>query len=95
MPEDDRPVGNAGWLAAQFADLRANNLAFLRGLNLTDEQLDRTGEHPVLGEVKLRSLLATWTVHDLNHLHQITKSLAKRYQESVGPWKGYLGILDL
>lgn len=95
MPDEaERAVGDAGELAAQFADLRAENLAFLKGLNLTDEQLDRTGEHPALGTVKLRNLLATWVVHDLNHLHQITKSLAKRYQAAVGPWKGYLGILE-
>ncbi|HLC21582.1 MAG TPA: DinB family protein [Candidatus Methylomirabilis sp.] len=86
---------SAAQLLAQFGDLRAQNLAALRGLKLKPADYDRDGEHPVLGTVNLRQLLATWVVHDLNHLHQIAKTLAKRYGESVGPWRPNLAILGL
>ena len=86
---------SVGRLLAQFADLRAQNLAALRDLQLKPADYDREGEHPVLGTVNLRQLLATWVVHDLNHLHQIAKTLAKRYGESVGPWRPNLAILGL
>jgi hypothetical protein len=82
-------------LLTQFADLRRQNISALQGLNLTQADLDREGEHPVLGVVHLRQLLATWVVHDMNHLHQIAKTLAKRYGESVGPWRPNLAILDI
>ena len=86
---------SAAQLLAQFGDLRAQNLAALRGLKLKPADYDRDGEHPVLGTVNLRQLLATWVVHDLNHLHQIAKTLAKRYAELVGPWRPNLAILGL
>jgi hypothetical protein len=85
----------ADQLLAQFAELRAQSLAALRGLNLTESDYGRQAEHPVLGTVNLGQLLATWVVHDLNHLHQIAKTLAKRHRESVGPWRPNLAILDL
>jgi hypothetical protein len=85
----------AAQLIAKFAQLRQESLSFLRGLDLRSDQFDRRAEHPTLGTVSLGQLLATWVVHDLNHLHQITKSLAKRYQASVGPWRRNLAILDL
>jgi hypothetical protein len=55
--------------------------------------LDRRGLHPSLGEVTLRELLATWAVHDLDHIGQIYAGLAGSHDTDVGPWKGYLGIL--
>ena len=61
---------------------------------LTDEQLDLTGIHPTFGEVTLRQLLATWVVHDLNHIRQIVRFMARKYDEAVGPWKEYLTILN-
>jgi hypothetical protein len=76
-----------------FAALRAENLAALRALRLTPEQLDRRGMHPELGTVTLAELLATWVVHDLNHLHQIAKAMAYQYRDQVGPWTAYLSIL--
>jgi hypothetical protein len=82
-------------LLTQFADLRKQNLSTLRGLDLTEAEFDREGQHPVLGTVSLRQLLATWVVHDMNHLHQIAKTLAKRYRQAVGPWRPNLAILDL
>ena len=76
-----------------FATLRAKNLADLRARNLTPDQLDRRGTHPVFGGVTLRQLLATWAVHDLNHLSQVAKAMAFQYRHEVGPWKEYLSIL--
>lgn len=81
-------------LLARFRELRADNLARLRELALTPEQLERKGRHPELGEVSLRQLLATWAVHDLGHLRQIARVLAKQYRDAVGPWKQYLPVLD-
>jgi hypothetical protein len=80
-------------LLQAFATLRQQNLAALRSLRLTPEQLDLRGQHPALGQVTLRQLLATWVVHDLNHLHQIAKAMAFQYQKEVGPWREYLSIL--
>jgi hypothetical protein len=79
-------------LVERFAALRADNLAALRGL-VTDADLGRRGLHPSLGEVTLRELLATWSVHDLDHISQIYAGLAGSHDADVGPWKVYLGIL--
>ena len=76
-----------------FATLRASNLARFRELRLTEGDLDRRGRHPELGPVTMRQHLATWAAHDLGHLAQIARVMAKRYGEDVGPWKAYLSIL--
>jgi hypothetical protein len=76
-----------------FESLRAENLAALKALRLDADQLDRVGTHPELESVTLRELLATWTVHDLAHLGQIARVMAKQYGTEVGPWKEYLPIL--
>ena len=81
-------------LLAEFAQLRAENLDTLRGWNLTDQHLALEGEHPSLGPVTLRQLLSTWVAHDLGHIAQTTRVMAKRYREAVGPWRAYLPILD-
>jgi hypothetical protein len=79
-------------LVERFAALRRENLARLGEL-VTDADLDRRGLHPTLGEVTLRELLATWSVHDLNHVAQIFAAMAGSRDADVGPWKAYLGIL--
>jgi hypothetical protein len=79
-------------LVRRFGELRASNLAALGEL-VTDADLDRRGLHPSLGEVTLRELLATWAVHDLDHIAQVYAGLAGSYDAEVGPWKEYLGIL--
>lgn len=79
-------------LLAEFADLRASNLGELDRL-VTDADLDRRGLHPSLGQVTLRELLATWSVHDLDHVAQVYAGLAGSRDDAVGPWKAYLGIL--
>jgi hypothetical protein len=80
-------------LLETFANLRSKNLADFRAMKLTEAQLDRAGTHPEFGRVTLRQLLATWVVHDLNHLHQIAKSMAFQYRDEVGPWRDRLSIL--
>lgn len=85
---------STGDLLATFAELRRENVAALVGLKLTDDDLNRTGLHPEFGEVRLGQLLATWVVHDLNHLRQIVQSMARVYTEAVGPWSAYLLILE-
>ena len=79
-------------LVEQFARLRAENLARLEQL-VAEADLDRRGMHPRLGEVTLRELLATWAVHDLDHVAQIFAGMAASHDADVGPWKAYLGIL--
>lgn len=81
-------------LLEEFAGLRAANLATVRAWNLTDRELALTGMHPDLGPVTLRQLLATWVAHDLAHLGQVTRVMAKRYREAVGPWRAFLGVMD-
>jgi hypothetical protein len=78
----------------EFGRVRSSNLDELRALNLRPEDLERRGRHPALGVVTLSALLATWPVHDLTHLHQISRVLAHQYRETVGPWSGYLGVLQ-
>lgn len=80
-------------LLERFAELRGTNLARLRDLVGSDSDLDRRGLHPELGEVTLGQLLASWAVHDLDHLGQIHAALAGSQDLAVGPWKAYLGIL--
>ena len=82
-----------GELLDEFARLRRENLIELRALDLRPEDLDRRGRHPALGVVTLSELLATWAAHDLTHLHQISRVMAHQYQEAVGPWSQYLGVL--
>ena len=81
-------------LLDEFARLRSENLDDLRALNLRHEDLQLRGKHPALGAVTLSELLATWAVHDLTHLHQISRIMAHQYQETVGPWSRYLGVLQ-
>ncbi|HEV2853473.1 MAG TPA: DinB family protein [Thermoanaerobaculia bacterium] len=81
-------------LLDRFAELRQANLETVRSWRLTEDQLALPGRHPELGPVNLRQLLATWAVHDLNHIAQIARVLAKRYTEEVGAWRPYLSILN-
>lgn len=80
-------------LLTEFADLRARNLELLRSWTLTDQQLDLTAEHPSLGPVTLRQLLATWVAHDLGHIAQVARVMAKQLKQDVGPWVAYLPVL--
>lgn len=80
-------------LLDRFAELRRENLEIVRSWRLSEAQLVLPGRHPELGAVTLRELLATWAVHDLNHIGQISRVMAKRYTREVGVWREYLSIL--
>ena len=80
-------------LLEAFTDLRRQNLAELATWRLTSEQLQLTGEHPEFGQVTMEQLLATWVVHDLGHLAQVARVMAKQYRADVGPWQAYLPVL--
>ena len=80
-------------LLDEFIALRGDNLARLTKLNLQPAQLELKGTHPALGSVTLRQLLATWTAHDLAHILQVSRVMAKRYKQDVGPWAEYLSVM--
>ena len=80
-------------LLKQFKKLRTENLKELIAFNLSPDKLEKQGIHPDLGKAKLKELLSTWVVHDLGHIAQISRVMAKQYKSEVGPWKKYLGIL--
>lgn len=80
-------------LLEEFAALRTENLRTLRELNITAADLKKRGTHPAFGQVTLEELLATWVAHDLGHLAQIARTMAKQYTRAVGPWHAYLTIL--
>jgi len=81
-------------LLDEFEEVRNENLQWLKSLNLLENDLEKKGMHPVLGEVTLRNLLTTWVVHDLTHIAQITRVMAKQYREEMGPWPEFFRILN-
>ncbi len=89
----DSPGKTFATLLGEFERLRADNMATLTGWQLTDAQLALEGEHPELGPVTLRQLLAAWVVHDLGHIAQVARIMAKQYRDAIGPWPPYLPIV--
>jgi len=83
-----RPIGD---LLLEFAELRRKSLDDLRALN---PNLDAAGTHPEFGRVTLRQMLASWVVHDMSHISQIARVMAKQYAEATGPWRAYMTILQ-
>ena len=81
-------------LLTEFEDLRKINITWFRSLQLTETDLNRKGMHQILGEVTLGNLLATWVVHDLTHIAQITRVMAKQYKEEIGPWTEFFRIIN-
>lgn len=88
--DQNKPINE---LLDQFSRLRHQNLRDLFSLQLTESDLNKTGIHPEFGEVTLRQLLATWAAHDLGHIAQISRVMANKYQQDVGPWSKYLKII--
>jgi len=80
-------------LLIEFRKLRESNITMLEKFNLCENDFQKTGIHPEFGEVTLHQHLSTWTVHDLNHLYQISRAVGKQYTEDVGPWKKYLRLV--
>ncbi len=81
-------------LLDEFTSLRNENLSELLKLNISEDDLKKKASHPALGAVTLEQLLASWVVHDLNHIYQISRVMAKQYTNNVGPWKAYLKALN-
>jgi DinB superfamily len=81
-------------LLDEFTGLRTDNLRELEALHLTHADLERRGLHPALGVVTLGQLLATWVAHDLDHVVQISRVLARQYSDAVGPWRAYLRVIS-
>ena len=81
-------------LLSEFEKLRTANLKWLQSLNLTEGDLDKKGIHPGLGQVTLRQLLSTWVIHDLTHIAQVARVMAKQYKEEIGPWIEYFRIMN-
>jgi DinB superfamily len=81
-------------LLDEFEGVRKENMQWFTSLNLSEADLDKTGMHPKLGTVTLRNLLSTWVVHDLTHIAQITRVMAKQYKEAMGPWPEFFRILS-
>jgi hypothetical protein len=80
-------------LLATFEELRRENLATLASWSLTEADLEKTGTHPEFGRVTLAQLLATWVAHDLDHLVQIARTMARQYRGAAGPWTAYLSVM--
>ena len=85
-----KPIGS---LLDEFARLRAESLNTIASLRLDCDELAKVGRHPAIGRVTLSQLLATWAVHDLTHLHQVSRVMAYQYRDAVGPWINHLGVL--
>lgn len=81
-------------LLERFAEARSRSLTRLASLELDEAALDREGQHPALGRVTLRQLLAAWAVHDLAHLRQVARVMAKQYHQDVGPWERYFRVFQ-
>jgi len=81
-------------LLNEFERVRKENMVWFRSLDLTESDLDKKGMHPKLGEVTLRNLLSTWVVHDLTHIAQVTRVMAKQYKDEMGPWPEFFRILS-
>jgi|ERR1019366_2885570 hypothetical protein len=81
-------------LLHEFTEWRKNNILELREANLNEEKLNKKGIHPEFGEVTLRQLLATWVAHDLNHIFQICRVMARQYKEEIGPWTKYISVVN-
>lgn len=81
-------------LISEFKNLRKSNISELKSFELKNKDLELKGIHPEFGEITLEQLISTWVVHDLGHIAQISRVMAKQYETNVGPWKAYLGILN-
>jgi hypothetical protein len=81
-------------LLDEFEELRNKNMKWFRSLSISEADLDKKGSHSVLGQVTLRNLLSTWVIHDLTHIAQITRVMAKQYKEEMGPWLEFFRLMN-
>lgn len=80
-------------LLDEFEMARKNSLEVLKAMNISPADLDKTAIHPSFGRVTLRQLLATWVAHDLGHIVQVSRTMARQYKEEIGPWREYLSVM--
>ncbi len=80
-------------LCLEFRQCRFSNLELLNAMNLGETDFIKTGVHPQFGQVTLSQLLSTWMAHDLDHIYQIVRVMAKQYKDDAGPWVEFLRIL--
>lgn len=90
----DSAEKNLPQLLGEFEQFRSQNLIALKALHIKEAQLSLKGDHPAFGHVTLSQLLSAWVTHDLGHITQITRVMAKQYKEEVGPWKDYFSVLN-
>ena len=81
-------------LLYDFEIIRKENIVWFKALQLTEADLDKKGSHPKLGEVTMRNLLSTWVIHDLTHIAQVTRVMAKQYKKEMGPWLQFFRIME-
>jgi hypothetical protein len=81
-------------LLDEFDSLRKENMQWFRSLTISEADLEKKGSHPVLGQVTLRNLLATWVIHDLTHIAQVTRVMGKQYKSEMGPWVDFFRIMN-
>lgn len=91
---EDSKGKNINDLLIEFQELRSKNLEILKSKNIQESDLSKKGIHPDFGDVTLKELLSVWVAHDLGHIAQITRVMAKQYKENVGPWKAYLRVVN-
>ncbi len=80
-------------LLQEFKELRERNVQTLKETHIQEADLSKTGIHPEFGRVTLKELLATWVVHDLGHIRQISRVMAKQYKDEIGPWEAYVPVV--
>lgn len=80
-------------LLNEFSAIREGNIKILKSFNIDDEKLGLEGIHPKFGNVTLKQLLSTWVIHDLIHMAQISRVMAKQYKEEIGPWVEYFRVM--
>ncbi|HYG16582.1 MAG TPA: DinB family protein, partial [Bacteroidia bacterium] len=80
-------------LLDEFEAARKHSMNALKAKGITENDYNRTGIHPSFGPVTLSQLLSTWTVHDLTHINQVARVMARQYQDAIGPWRQYINML--
>ena len=73
-----------GQLLDAFGRLRTESLDRLAALGLSDADLARHGRHPEFGVVTLGQHLSTWVAHDLSHVGQVVRVMARQYTTAGG-----------
>ncbi len=91
---DDSKGKSLSELLDEFKTLRKRNIKRLTEMNIQESDLNKEGIHPHFGKVTLKELLSTWVVHDLGHIRQIARVMAKQYKDEIGPWKEYLPVVN-